>query len=662
MRPLKFSFLFYATAVALGIGSKSLWNAKGMMSLCIVFMLLLFLWTKSKRFFHPFSFYYTGLIYYVLCFSLGYLAAVFTDWRHQQYLYSSCVADQWPYQVEFRLVEKQKTYGDQTRYVVAIEAVDQAFVQGKATLFYGDSLLKVGGMYQAVGYFKPFDGVTNLGQMDYTAFMRRKGIERQLIVKKIHQVADRQHGASWFIAMRLDLQQRIQETKMSSQTKALINALLLGDRQDISQENIAVFQRLGLMHILAISGLHIGVIYLLLTKITAFLKPRYRCLLIVLLLWMFVFLSGFSPSVFRCVCMFSLLSIAQELRRKQPTHESIGLTLFFSLLFQPNWLFDVGFQLSYIAVLGIVWLMPLFKNSYTQNRYVNYFLGLCYVSVVAQFSVLPLQLYYFHSFSFTFLLSNLIVIPFITLLLVVGLCFLCLGWSTPVLAECLALCLEQITSFVFLLLEGLNELNIAVSSFFIRGEDAVLLLLGLVSIGYVLQRINLKRIKIALISVVLLPIISKGMRLIYSPSDSFIIAATRDKAMLFLQYKNAVLTAFENTENTPTVVKGYQRHYVPSRLFSATWKDVYQLDPSTKLLVLSRATPFFQLEHTAEILYFHDNSKVNFDRVLAYHQPKQIIIGREMGEGYKMRLKQSCVKKNIPFHDIREKGYWLYQL
>ncbi|MGG5505761.1 MULTISPECIES: ComEC/Rec2 family competence protein [unclassified Myroides] len=661
MRPLKFSFLFYATAVALGICSKSLCSVKGVVPVCIAFALLLFLSIKSKRIFHPFSFYFTGLLYYVLCFCLGFLTAFFVDWRQQHGNYTLAVVDQRAYQVDFRLVERQQTRSDKTRYIVAIEAVDQVFTQGKALVFLEDSVLKLGTKYQAVAHFKSFEGVKNSGQFDYAALMKRKGIEKQLLVQTMYPVDEGQYGYAWFMARRVELQQRIAQTKMSPQAKALLSALLLGDRQGIEQEQIDVFQRLGLMHVLAISGLHIGVIYLFLSVLTSFLNPRYRCVLLVFLLWIFVFLSGFSPSVFRAVFMFSLLSVAKEVRRKQPTREIIGLTLFFSLLFQPNWLFDVGFQLSYAAVLGIVWLMPLFKKAYTQNKYVNYYLGLCYVSLVAQLSVLPLQLYYFHSFSFSFLWSNVLVIPLLTLLLVLGMCFLCFGWMIPVVAESLAFCLEQITSFLFLLLDGLDQLNIQLTSIYISRVDLGLLLLGLVCMGYVLHHFNLKSIKIALVSLLLLPLISSGVRFIDQPSNAFIIASTREKEMLLLQYKNKVLSVFEYGGTTSIIVKRYQQHYQPSRLVQTRGKDVYQLDRSTKLVVLSRTTPFYQLKHKVEILYFHDNVQVNFDRVLAYHQPKQIVIGNQMGAGYKKRLKQSCRQKNIPFHDIRQKGYWGYQ-
>src|SRR5690606_7451091 len=126
---------------------------------------------------------------------------------------------------------------------------------------------------------------------------------------------------------------------LSKDSSSLLSALLLGDRTYIEEEMITSFKDIGVMHVLAISGLHIGIIYLFLAFVFRFLPPVFQTIIILLLLWLFVFLSGFSPSVFRAVLMFSIVAISRGMKRSGNLLNTIGLALFFSLFFCPIWLY-----------------------------------------------------------------------------------------------------------------------------------------------------------------------------------------------------------------------------------------------------------------------------------------------------------------------------------
>lgn len=666
MRPLKFSFLFYATALILGILGKDSCNRWIVLSLFVMLLFLLYVTARSKSdwWYQPVSFYASGGVFYLLCFCLGFLASHSSDWQKKQHQYAAIVQDDQPYLIQYQLLEKQKRSKGWTRCVVAIKRIGETQTRGKALLLVVDCVLEIGNTYWAIGSFTSFGPPTNLGQMDYGAYMNLQNIAKQLKVQQAINLGQDQQLHTLFLRARAYLQNNIdRNTEMSLPTKSLIKALLLGDRTDMDTVTVGSFQQLGIMHVLAISGLHVGIIYLFLSKITVFLRRQYRCVLLLVVLWFFVFLSGFSPSVFRAVFMFSILAIAREVKRKQSTLEGVGLALFLSLIFKPDWIFDVGFQLSYLAVLGIVWLMPLFKKCYTRFKFVNYFLSLLYVSFVAQYSVLALQLYYFNSISLTFLMNNIVVVPLITLLLIGGLCFFFLGWMSMTIEKVGGMILEHGVVCIGHVLRLLETLNFNVKEIYLTKEKIVVLLVFQLGIGYILYNLNLRKMY-------LMGSLSLAVSLVWGYSqytrgkysDVFLIASVPADAALYLRYHESQLTVYTDSLAVSSVLKDYRKAYHPSREVIQRVQDSYQIDAVNKLLVLSQAMPYYDLFPRFELLYFFDNVKVNFDRVLQLHQPKQVIIGRGMSRWYKEKLKQSCLKKKYPFSRYTSKGILVFSM
>ena len=148
---------------------------------------------------------------------------------------------------------------------------------------------------------------------------------------------------------------------------SVVIALILGQQQDISKEVLRDYQYAGAVHILSVSGLHVGFILLF---ITTLLKPIpnsrkgtiVKLIITLVSLWAFGLLAGMAPSVVRSVTMFSFVAIGLFLRRSVNIYHSLLVSMLLILLFRPSFLFDVGFQLSYLALFFIVWLQPLFKS------------------------------------------------------------------------------------------------------------------------------------------------------------------------------------------------------------------------------------------------------------------------------------------------------------
>lgn len=215
-------------------------------------------------------------------------------------------------------------------------------------------------------------------------------------------------------------------------------ALLLGDRSALDQDLVKAYASSGAIHVLAVSGLHVGIFYMLVRWLSMhlFRLKRWGSLAVVLLaLWLYALVTGLPPSVSRACTMFSLIAIAKELKRDALIYNSMSAAAFVLLWLKPAFLTETGFQLSFAAVIGIVYLQPkLYKLVYLKHKWADWLWQLTSVSLAAQLFTFPLSVYYFNQFPNYFLLSNFVVIP-IAAPLLLG-CLLLLALSPlPFLAE-----------------------------------------------------------------------------------------------------------------------------------------------------------------------------------------------------------------------------------
>ncbi len=245
--------------------------------------------------------------------------------------------------------------------------------------------------------------------------------------------------------------------------KAVLKALLLGQKEDLDRDTLRTYSSAGAMHVLAVSGLHVGIIMLMLMFI---FKPIKRLkygksiyvLLIVFCLWFYAFLTGLSPSVLRSALMFSFVVIGAEIERETSIYQSILVSAFVLMVIDPLVIFKVGFQLSYLAVLGIVYLQPKIYNLiYIKFKFLDYLWKITSVSIAAQIATFPLGLFYFHQFPNYFFISNLIVIPLAGGILGLGLAYMVL-FNIPFINHLILLFLDYLLSFLNFCVEKVEQL------------------------------------------------------------------------------------------------------------------------------------------------------------------------------------------------------------
>ena len=269
----------------------------------------------------------------------------------------------------------------------------------------------------------------------------------QRVLQEPPQMSRLDHSKTFFLMQRTKLLDRLSENGVDGGVYAVVAAMALGDKSQLTKELKDTYAVTGASHVLALSGLHLGIIYTLLSLLLS--RRRWQVVsqvVIIVCIWLFVFLVGLSASVVRSAVMLTVYALLSLGHRHKMSVNTLAFAAIVMLLFNPMSLFDIGFQLSFLAVLAILLFYPLFEGVWSQSflmdhRAFRWLWTMLAVSCAAQIGVAPLIAYYFGRFSNYFLLTNLVVVPAATLILYLSLVVL------------------LIPAFAYLLIYVVNALN-----------------------------------------------------------------------------------------------------------------------------------------------------------------------------------------------------------
>ena len=445
---------------------------------------------------------------------------------------------------------------------------------------------------------------------------------------------------------------------------AVVNALLLGQRQHLTSELQQSYIGAGAIHILAISGLHIGIILLILT--VAFKPLHYfkhgkmtATALIIIILWMYAIIAGLSASVVRAVAMFTAIAFGMYVNRPSNVYRNLVISMFFLLLINPYYLFEVGFQLSYLAVFSIVWIQPKIYNLWKPKFWIlDKLWQLLTVSAAAQIGVLPLSLYYFHQFPGLFFVSNLVIIPFLGIILTTGIIVMTLAVlqiAPQFLVDAYIFVIQQMNHFIEW---------IARQEYFIIQQISMSFLLMVAF--YALLFFGLKwtekkvfyRFALVLIAIVLLQTVFIFEKHKQQTTNEFIVF-NESKASTIGQ-RNGNVIQFGSSADSLKRAANFKIAYLVGAeldeiLPSEKIKNLYTFKNETILIVDSLGLyKFTSVKPT--IIILRQSPKINLKRLLENLNPKLIIAD---GTNYKSCLKdweETCLKNKTPFHNTLQKG------
>ncbi|BDD08999.1 hypothetical protein FUAX_14310 [Fulvitalea axinellae] len=310
----------------------------------------------------------------------------------------------------------------------------------------------------------PLRPPSNPGAFDFKAFMNRKGVFHSVyLTKGSYSTSPPEFGlTSIFDKIRHNTSENIHKS-FSAENGAIVHALLLGKKSELSKDTRKLFSSAGTAHLLAVSGLHVGIIYgALLFLFRSWRKqPKYRLMflfVVLLSLLSFCLLTGMPASAARASVMFGLLAIGDYLHRDSVPLNTLCGTALIMLFINPLWLYDLGFQLSFLAIAGILTIYPALSSIFNPKKYLprKIWQALC-VSTAAQIATLPLILFHFGTFPTYFLLSNLLAVPIISVCTILSSVYIFIqefSWlSTP-----FTWCIEQLLNICRHILVFINQL------------------------------------------------------------------------------------------------------------------------------------------------------------------------------------------------------------
>jgi competence protein ComEC len=621
---------------------------------------------KAKTFFSINSF--------LLSFFVGICVLLFhTDtFDKSNYTYSKTVFENQQF-ITFTLREKLKSNDYNDRYIGLINSIGDKFYSGRIIVnIQKDSLknpLIIGNTIRVETTLQRTVSNKNPNQFDYAKYLSDKQIYAQLYCKKSEIKVSRTITKDiWYYSGRLHstILKNLESAHFNKDEMNVALALILGQQQEISADIIKDYQYSGATHVLSVSGLHVGFIMLFIMFI---LKPipntrkgsAIKLITILISLAGFAVISGLSPSVLRSVVMFSFVAIGNHLRRSGNIYHTLLVSLLLILLFEPYFLFDVGFQLSYLALFFIVWLQPeLNKIWKPKNKFILYIWNALTVSFAAQIGTLPLCLYYFHQFPGLFFVTNIIILPVLSFIMIAGIIVMIFAiFKSP--PEILVYIFEK---SIFILNQLIHYVA-SFESFVIQGISfnfyyLITLYLVIISATIWSQKPSYNKLIAVFISIILFQSALIYTKREISNQKELIVYNVKKNTLISLRNGNIItLFASDTTSSKSTKSNVFNSYLVGNfSVLNKSQKLKNVLFFKGHKISIIDSTGIYANSISPEILILTQSPKINLDRVLTQLQPKIIIADGSNSYTLQRIWQISCEKKNIPFHATAEKGFY----
>ena len=368
------------------------------------------------------------------------------------------------------ITDHLRSTGSYNRYYGRVVSINDREASGKILIRskIKDSIqLKLGSFYKTKGHLNSIKSFKNIGGFDYKKYLENIGIIHEINSSDFILTKYKSSTRSWLLKSKQETLKKIETSSFKKETKRLIAALVIGERSEIDSVWIENYAKAGIIHVLAISGLHMGLLMLLFAW---FFKPlRFlhqgnylQALAIILCLWLYAFFTGGSASVIRAATMFSLFSLGKYINRSPPNTFLLLLSFGVLIFINPLYLKQLGFIMSYTAVFGILLLQPiLMKMLPLKNKYLKKIWNMTTVTLAAQIAISPITIYYFNQFPGLFLIANWVVLPFVALYLYIGIFSVLLIHLKPLpylVIDFLDLMTSSLNNFVLWIIEQENFL------------------------------------------------------------------------------------------------------------------------------------------------------------------------------------------------------------
>lgn len=522
----------------------------------------------------------------------------------------------------------------------------------------------------------------NPGAFDYARYARFHGVVHQVFLApgdlQILQPEPKNRFRQFLNTSSAAVLSIIRKYIAGEKERGLAEAMLIGYKQDLDPSLVQAYTNTGVVHIIAISGLHLGLIYWLLNLLLLPLQKRKRFawlrpVIIIAFLWLFSLLAGAQPSVLRAALMFTCIVLGESLSRKTSIFNSLAGSAFILLCINPYWLWDAGFQLSYSAVLSIVLFMrPVYHLVSCNNKLLDGIWKLNAVTIAAQVLTLPLCILHFHQFPNYFLLTNFIAVPLSGIILI-GEILLCATAWLPPLANLTGNILAWMIKLMNTWIEKIERLPFAVwDGLSITVAQTILLYLFTAAAAWWLLQKSKPGFMIALLALL-------GFTAIRSAS--FIRAQEQQKIVIYNIPKKSAIDIirgnrflFAGDPSLRTDKAAIQFHLRPARILYRAqetnqlpgWiaRGPFLQTGNKKIILLDHATELPVQNHLPpiDLLILSGNPKLYFKQLAASLRIRQVVFDSSVPAWKSRYWKADCDALHIPWHDVSTSGAFVMNL
>lgn len=634
-----------------------------------------------------------SILAFIACFSFGYLNAYWQAEKHEENHLLNIPSEKIN-AFKATLINAGKPTDKTFGFKAAISAVKVDSIwqkaEGKAMLYFQKDSISANFQYGYEVLVKekltelPAPG--NPEEFNYKRFLSFNQIYHQQYVTKENVYLIGSNKGNEIMAASIHTGQFL-ETQLANYVEdprslAIAKALTLGIKDELDNDLRNAYAAAGAMHVLAVSGLHVGIIFLIVS--TVLKKWRYHkkgrfffALISLLVLWFYAFITGLSPSVLRAATMFSFIILAQTGRRRTNIYNTLAASAFVLLCYNPYLIFSVGFQLSYLAVAGIVFFQPKIYRL-LQFKYVlaDKIWAITCVSIAAQLVTAPLGLLYFHQFPTYFFLSNLVVIP-AAFIILNGTLLVLLFSFIPLVTSVLGLILDYIIRGVNFLVFGLEFFpGSIIDGIYITTQESWLIYLLIACIAFLIAEKRFFYVKAAFLITLLFSLSVIGRQWTNFKAKSLTVYDVSKNSATGLRVGfNQYLSVSDSLAQDPNKLRF---HIYPSQLKAGNANfhpDRFQPDPrplfkqwnGVDLAIWQGKTIACLAEKLAseitlkerllvDHLIISNNSVSSYARIMDLFNPKKIIVDASNSYFTIQKLKTSFEKENVDFYIVNEKG------
>ncbi|MEN8121247.1 MAG: ComEC/Rec2 family competence protein [Bacteroidota bacterium] len=555
-------------------------------------------------------------------------------------------------------------------------------------------LLKYGDLITFKTSFKAIKNSGNPDEFDYKKYLANKNIHFQtyLNTENWKLIANNQGNIVYATAYKLrkKLLEVYKANNISGDEFAILAALTLGVKDYLSPEIMQSYSTSGAMHILAVSGLHVGIIYIILNSMLFFMHKNkllkyIQAIILIISIWFFAFITGLSPSVTRASIMLSFIIVGNASRRHPSVFNSIAISAFLILLIKPLAILHVGFQLSYAAVIAIVYFQPkIYRLLNPKNIILDKAWALTAVSIAAQIGTFPISIFYFHKFPTYFFITNLVAIPAAYIIIVLAVGILVFNFL-PLISDIVAFFLEWTITILNFSTKWIENLPIAsinhISYSFIETLTMYLLI---ISIAILIFNQN-KRWLIYSFTLVLFFLVSQNIRRINSLEKSmFIVFNSKSTPVIGIKDHQDFSII---TDSTFTKNKKSTRYLLDNLLTDKFIKDTailrsdiieeptkyqnsesfffqdYYIQYKNMKVVLLNNEKYNEMESSTKlktnIVVLSKGFSSNIEQINKLFEYDMLVLDATIPFWQEKTILKNCAALNINVHNVREVGAYV---